>query len=77
MSYHWHLEYEIIKVLKGTLNIYLNQKEILVKEGDIVIIRDGILHSAEPEDCTYECIVFNMNMLLKDNFSGMKYIQHL
>lgn len=77
MSYHWHLEYEIIKVLKGTLNIYLNQKEILVKEGDIVIIRDGILHSAEPEDCTYECIVFNMNMLLKDNFSGMKYIQNL
>ncbi|MDR3598370.1 AraC family transcriptional regulator [Clostridium sp.] len=77
MSYHWHVEYEIILVLKGTLIIYLNQKEIIAKEGDIVFIADGILHSAIPNECIYECIVFNMNMLLKENFFGTKYIQKI
>ena len=77
MSYHWHIEHEIIRVLKGTLTIYLNQTEILAKEGDIVFIIDGILHSAEPNNCIYECIVFNINMLFKENFSGIKYIENI
>lgn len=77
MSYHWHVEYEIIRVLKGTLIVYLDQNEILAKEGDIIFIRDGILHSAMPTECIYECVVFNMNMLLKENFSGTKYIQNI
>lgn len=77
MSYHWHVEYEIIRILKGSLIVYLNQKEISAKEGDIIFIRDGILHSAVPNDCIYECVVFDMNMLLKENFSGIKYIQNI
>lgn len=77
MSCHWHVEYEIIRILKGSLIIYLNQKEIHANEGDIIFIRDGILHSAVPIDCIYECVVFNINMLLKDNFSGIKYIQNI
>ncbi|WP_411678677.1 AraC family transcriptional regulator [Clostridium thailandense] len=77
MSYHWHVEYEIIRILKGSLTVYLNQKEILAKEEDIIFIRDGILHSAVPKDCIYECVVFNMNLLLKENFSGTKYIQNI
>lgn len=77
MSYHWHVEYEIIRVIKGTLIVYLDQNEISAKEGDIIFIRDGILHSALPAECTYECVVFNMNMLLKENFSGTKYIQNI
>lgn len=77
MSYHWHVEYEIIRVLKGSLTVYLNQKEISAVEGDIIFIRDGILHSAVPKDCIYECVVFDMNMLLKEVFSGAKYIQNI
>lgn len=77
MSYHWHVEYEMIRVLKGNLSVYLDEDEILSKEGDIIFIRDGVLHSAVPTDCIYECIVFNMNMLVKDNFSGTKYIQSI
>lgn len=77
MSYHWHVEYEIIHILKGTLIVYLDQKEIVIKEGDFVFIRDGILHSAIPNDCIYECIVFNMTMLLRENFSGTKYVQEI
>jgi AraC-like DNA-binding protein len=77
MSYHWHIEYEIIRVLKGTLTVYLDEKEILVGDGDIIFIRNGVLHSAIPEECIYECVVFDMNMLLKDKFSGIKFIQNI
>jgi AraC-like DNA-binding protein len=77
MSYHWHVEYEIIRVLKGTLIVYLDEKEILVKAEDIIFIRNGVLHSAIPEECIYECVVFDMNMLLKDKFSGIKFIQNI
>ncbi len=77
MSYHWHVEYEIIRILKGTLLVYLDQNEILAKEGDIIFIRDGILHSGIPTECIYECVVFDMNMLLKENYSGTKYIQNI
>lgn len=77
MSYHWHVEYEIIRVLKGSITVYLNQKEISAGEGDIIFIRGGILHSAVPKDCIYECVVFDIKMLLKEVFSGAKYIQNI
>ncbi|OPJ61200.1 AraC family transcriptional regulator [Clostridium oryzae] len=77
MSYHWHIEYEIIRILKGELVVELNQKQFVAKEGDVIFIRDGILHAGIPKDCVYECIVFNVNMLLKENYSGIKYIQDI
>ncbi|MEF9916876.1 MAG: AraC family transcriptional regulator [Lachnospiraceae bacterium] len=65
MSYHWHIEYELIRILKGELLISLDEKEFLVKTGDIIFIHDGILHSGQPRNCVYECVVFNVQSLLK------------
>jgi AraC-like DNA-binding protein len=74
MSYHWHLEDEIILILEGELKITLNQKEIHAQKNDIVFVNSGTLHSAIPKDCIYECIVFDMNLLYKQNDVCKNYI---
>ena len=61
MSYHWHVEYEIIRILEGSLHVTMDEKEFTANQGDIVFVNSGILHSGEPQDCIYQCIVFDIN----------------
>ena len=35
--------------------------------GDVIFVHSGILHSGIPEDCVYQCIVFDGNTFLKHN----------
>lgn len=67
MPYHWHMEYEIIHIRKGSFTISLDQKEITAHEGDVLFIHDGVLHGGSPMDCIYECFVFDLNALKKVN----------
>lgn len=66
MPYHWHMEYEIDLVLSGSVMFSLNEQQVLASKGDIVFIRDGIVHGGIPrtKDTVYECIVFDMNKML-------------
>ena len=77
MSYHWHVEYEIIRILEGSLHVTMDEKEFTANQGDIVFINSGILHSGEPQDCIYQCIVFDMNAFLKHNPRCETYIQQI
>ncbi len=65
MPLHWHREFEIIRVLSGHFTVHLNNAETRTRPGDIVLISSGVLHHGVPEDCVYECIVFDLNMLRK------------
>lgn len=77
MSYHWHVEYEIMRVLEGTLTVTLDEKSFTAKAGDIIFVHSGILHSGIPEKCVYECIVFDMNAFLKAGSVCSGYIQRI
>ena len=77
MSYHWHMEYEIIRILQGQFLATLDEKEFTATEGDIIFINSSILHSGVPKDCIYECIVFDMNAFLKHNPACQPYIQKI
>lgn len=77
MSYHWHVEYEIIRILEGSLHITLDEKDFIANPGDIVFVNSGILHSGEPADCVYQCIVFDMNAFIKHNPRCGGYIQQI
>lgn len=77
MSYHWHVEYEIIRILKGNFLMNLDGKDIPTKADDIIFISGGTLHSGIPEDCVYECIVFDINIFLKQNDNCKKFIQSI
>lgn len=66
MPYHWHIEYEIVYVLHGGLTLSLNEDTVQARAGDILFIRDGIVHGGAPldQETVYECIVFDMKKLL-------------
>lgn len=63
MAYHWHSEFEIIRILKGTLKIHLNRRELIAKAGDVIFVNTETMHGALPEDCVYECIVMSNELL--------------
>jgi AraC-type DNA-binding domain-containing proteins len=79
MPYHWHLEYELIRILHGKFSFSLNETYIEADAGDIIFIRDGIVHGGAPQDssCIYECIVFNMQSFLKNNNICKKETQNI
>lgn len=60
MPFHWHQEWEILRILDGTLQISIDQEQYRMKQGDILLIRGGMLHGGEPENCVYECLVFDL-----------------
>lgn len=77
MSYHWHVEYEIIRILKGTLTVTLDEKSFTAHGNDVIFVNSGILHSGIPEDCVYECIVFDLNAFLKSSSVCSRYMQEI
>lgn len=77
MSYHWHVEYEVIRILSGTLTVTLDEKSFTAHANDIIFVNSGILHSGIPEDCVYQCIVFDLNAFLKSNSACARYMQEI
>ncbi|MFI3211793.1 MAG: AraC family transcriptional regulator [Eubacteriales bacterium] len=77
MPYHWHTEYEIMRIIKGSFEMTINGQIFQFSADDIIFIYDGLLHGGTPHDCIYECIVFDMNILLRDNHICSKQIQKL
>ena len=60
MPFHWHNEWEILRILDGSLHISLDHEQYIMKKGDVLLIRGGVLHGGEPENCIYECLVFDL-----------------
>ena len=65
MAFHWHNEWEMIRVLKGTLQLTLDEEQYTVSSGDILLLPGETLHGGEPENCIYECLVFDLYGLFK------------
>ena len=64
MPMHWHKEAELIRVRSGRLRIYLDDVELAAEAGDLLCVGGGVIHGAEPENCVYECIVFDPQALI-------------
>ena len=81
MPYHWHLQYEIIRIIKGKITISIDENEYTACEGDIIFIPDGAVHGGKAfsEDTIYEDLVFDkkffdVNIGNKDFFQ--KFLDH-
>ncbi|MBE6618856.1 MAG: helix-turn-helix domain-containing protein [Ruminococcaceae bacterium] len=78
MPLHWHGEFEIVRILSGTLELYINNVKHTIFEGDIAFINCGDLHRADPQDAVYECLVFSTDILsTKKNRVYDKYVSAL
>lgn len=72
MVSHWHTELEMIHILNGELNVRLNNSTYTAKQNDILFVNPEIIHAATPDDCRYECIVFDISYL-SSAFEGSRY----
>ena len=64
MTMHWHRETELIRVRKGWLDLYIDNRELRANRDDVVLIAEGVLHGGVPTDCEYDCLVFDAGLLL-------------
>lgn len=77
MAFHWHMEYEIIRVRQGEFLMTLDDQQFTAKAGDVIFISSGTLHAGTPSDCIYDCIVFDMGMLLKRDHACQSLLQRI
>ncbi len=77
MPYHWHEEFEILHVIKGAFILFIDEEQYLLSPGDIAFIAGGNLHGGVPQNCQYECIVFDLRLLLKSNDHCKQYISQI
>lgn len=77
MPLHWHMEYEIIRVLSGRLVLSLNEETVELNAGEMSIIQDGVLHGGTAYDCVYECVVFDFNGFLHGSSICKKDIEEV
>ena len=61
MAHHWHTNFELVYVKKGTFFLSIDNKEYVLKEGNVAFINSESVHGGTPggADTIYECIVFN------------------
>ncbi|MDE7017350.1 MAG: AraC family transcriptional regulator [Lachnospiraceae bacterium] len=79
MPYHWHRHYEIIHILSGAFHLTLDNDTRTYHAGDVIFITDGSLHGGSPQDhtCVYDCVVFDLQILVKDNHACNRHIQDI
>lgn len=65
MMLHWHPEHELIYIHSGTFQLHLNDTTYSLKAGDVIFIPGGTIHSGEPENCVYTCILLELQKMLK------------
>lgn len=63
MPFHWHKEYEIVKIIEGSFRLMLADSEIIAAPGESLFIPSGVLHGGVPQNCIYECLVFDLDIL--------------
>jgi len=78
MHHHWHTHYEIIRIISGTFHLTLGNETRILNPGECVLITGGTLHGGIPHDNgTYECIVFDFQLLEKENHACAKTVHDI
>ena len=72
MPFHWHMEFELMLVLSGEFFLMTDGRSYLLHKGDAAIISAGAVHGGTPNDCVYECVVFDMNRFLGSGIRSRK-----
>lgn len=60
---HWHNDFEIIHIISGSRRVWINDTLSVLTQGDIAFINIGQLHRMAPDDCVYECVVLDLNLI--------------
>ena len=75
MPFHWHKEWEIIYVKQGSFPVYIDGVLHTAAPGEMLLIRDGMLHGGTPSDCIYECFLFDLHGMFRNQELLKKYLR--
>lgn len=67
MPMHWHVESELIYVAKGTLLLDVEGQTFTLAAGDCAFLSAGMMHGGRPDDCIYECLVWDFERFFQDS----------
>lgn len=72
---HWHREWELVRVLKGNFPMYIEGREYQMKAGDVLLLREGMLHGGNHQNCVYDCFDFDLHGLFMNVASVKEYLR--
>lgn len=75
MPFHWHNEWELLRVIEGSFQLRLDDDEYIAQAGDVLLIRGGMLHGGSPVNCTYECLDFDLHGLFRSMEMVKNYVR--
>ena len=50
MPFHWHKEWELIRIIQGTFTMHADEEVLTANPGDILLLRDRMLHGGVPHN---------------------------
>lgn len=65
MPLHWHDECELIWVRSGRFDYEVGAERAVATAGDLLFVNSGLLHGGMPQNCVYQCVVFELGMLTR------------
>lgn len=75
-SFHWHYEYELILVLKGTLSVNASPKPAVLQAGDIILFNSKAIHELQRTQEDNLCLFIQMNQCLFSDIKDMNKTYH-
>lgn len=60
---HWHTEWEMVHVLKGSMTVSIKNQTYHLQADDILLIWEGMLHGWTVKDCIYESFCFDLRSM--------------
>ena len=66
IRWHWHDELEIIIINNGRANVLVDNIQVEMSAGQVLLINQGVLHSIRPienEKCTFYSMIFHPTLL--------------
>lgn len=64
-TFHWHNEYELVGILKGSIQMRVQSEVIRLKKGDIYLVNPNVIHAIkEVEDEDNLCMFVQMSQEL-------------
>lgn len=74
-KFHWHYEYELILVLKGSVKLKYTPSSVILERADIVMLNSKSVHELEKTDEENLCLFvqINENMFKNLNDKNQKY----
>lgn len=61
---HWHHQPELVRVISGSLKLYMNGEKHVLSIGDIMYINSETIHGFVPKNCVYDIINFDIQEIL-------------